>query len=324
MHQCLRLLLIAVAVSVAAPAAAEPEPTPKVLAKRVVGDEPWRSNEFRMPVGLISDLMVVGTPADTERGVLGGAVFVFKSNGNDWIQVQKILPPAPSAGFQFGFALSIEEQIDSGEAWLAVGAPAKDNGRVYLYKREGDAFTFKQVLTGVNFGDFFGHSVAINVDIPTNQEDQRWTLVVGATQFKHDIRPRQTGAVFISNLGAGDSWGPPGLPLSAAENSPDIATNIGFSVALDGDVLITGAPNQQVNGQNGAGAVYFASRGAPGTWVQGKAFENPDPIDGQSFGGAHFGATVAVVNQIVPTRVPTGNYVNVIGSPEYTTEVPGG
>lgn len=325
MQQLLRLLLIAVALCVSPPVSAEPEPTPKILAKRVVADEPWNLNEVRMPVGVISDLMVVGTPKDTESGVsLAGAVFVFKIVGNNWVQVQKIVPPAPADQYKFGFSLSIEEQIDTGEAWLAVGAPGEDSGRVYLYKRNGDTFEFEQLLTGEERGDGYGYSVAINVDIPLNQSDFRWTLAAGAPFYKHPSAVRETGAVFISNLGNGGLWSQPGLPLGAAENAPEFSGRIGFSVALDGDSLIIGAPSLQVEGQNGAGGVYFASRGAAGTWVQGPAFPNPDPVIGQSFGGANFGAEVAVVKQIVPDRVPTGTYYFVVGAPERTNDVPGG
>ena len=75
---------------------------------------------------------------------------------------------------------------------------------------------------------------------------------------------------------------------------------------------------------NAAGAIYYAVRGAAGTWVQGVAFENPDPIVGETFGGARFGESVAIVKQIVPTRVPTGNYYSLVGAPETTSEITGG
>jgi hypothetical protein len=305
-------------------ALAELEPTPKVLAKRIVGNEPLRSTGVRMPVGVVSDLMVVGTPGDVESGGLAGAAFVFRIDGNDWVQVQKLVPPAPADGYQFGFSLSIEEQIDSGEVWLAVGAPASGSGRVYLYKRNGNTFDFKQLLEGESPGDFFGYSVAINVDIPLNQEAPQWTLAVGAPTYMHDTRLTVTGTVFISARLAGDSWTQPALPIGAADFAPDQPARVGHSVALDGDRFIAGAPNLRVKGQNGAGGAFFGTRGPAGTWTMGPAYENPDALEGQTFGGANFGDTVAMVKQLVPERQPTGNFVYVVGAPETTTEVPGG
>jgi hypothetical protein len=69
-----------------------------------------------MPVGLISDMMVVGNHTDSDLFNNAGAVWSFKWNGTDWVQVQKITPPSAAANMWFGWSLAVEEQVDTGEA----------------------------------------------------------------------------------------------------------------------------------------------------------------------------------------------------------------
>lgn len=316
-----RMLFLAAVLSLAPRVALTQMQT---IEQRLTGSDPWHRNESFMPVGLISDMLVVGIPNDSESANGAGAVFVFKRNGQNWTEVQKILSPAAQVNGRFGWSLSVDEQVDTGEAWLAVGTPFEDAsvGQVHLYARDGDTWVHQQSLTSEE-ADSFGHDVAINVDIPIGQKDWQWTLAIGAPAYRFDGKAFNTGAVFTSFLTA-DVWSGGAIPLGLEAAATANNSQIGYSVALDGDTLIAGAPTQQVDGQNSAGAVFVFTRGEFSPWAGGLALENPDAIEGEQFGGARFGHDVAITKQIVPVRVPTGNYVFVIGAPDDTSEIAGG
>jgi hypothetical protein len=215
----------------------------QTLEDRIVADENWVYNEAAMPVGLISDMMLVGIPNDSEAAASAGAVWVFKREGGQWVQKQKILPVDPLMGMHFGWSLSVEEQIDTGEAWLVVGAPHTNTseGRVYLFERSGDTWVHNTYLT-TDQSDFYGFDVDINVDIPIGQEEFQWTMVAGAPSYRFDGKQHNTGTVFISSRSGSGNWPPGAIPLGA-DTITSVNPQVGRAVAIDGDVVIAGAPS---------------------------------------------------------------------------------
>lgn len=148
------------------------------ISNRVEASEPFSGGDAAMPVGVISDLMVVGNWNDSDIANNAGAVWSFKWDGLNWVEQQKITPPDAAANMAFGWSLAVEEQVDTGEAWLAVGAPQTNSNRgaVHLYERVGDDWVFRQTLT-TEEQDFYGFDVDINVDIPAGQSEPQWDLV---------------------------------------------------------------------------------------------------------------------------------------------------
>lgn len=290
----------------------------QVVSNRVAPDEPMGGGESAMPVGLISDMMVLGHWAYSDEFINAGVVWSFKWTGSDWAQVQKITPPDAAANNGFGWSLAVEEQVDTGEAWLAIGAPYTDGnkGAVHLYLRDGDSWVFKQTLTTPG-NDFYGFDVDINVDIPIEMEEYQWDLAVGAPSHKFDGNPSNTGTVFASSLNSLGLWTPGAIPLGA-ETLAGVNPQYGRSVALDGDVIIAGAPSMRVDGNNGAGAVIVFTRGKFSPWAGNTPVLNPDPVT-NALNGAGFGTDVDVVKQVTFPRQPTGNYYYAIGAPNPTT-----
>jgi hypothetical protein len=241
MQHCLFLLLITVLIS---PIARGELPT-QIVTQRVTPAEAMGGGESAMPVGLISDMMVLGNWNYSGDFSNGGAVWSFKRVGSDWVQVQKITPPGAAANQAFGWSLAVEEQVDTGEAWLAVGAPQTDSngGAVHLYQRDGDSWIFEQTLSSED-QDSFGFDVDINVDIHIGMEVFQWDLVVGAPSYTFAGNGFNTGTIFVSFLNSLGLWTQGAIPLGADEltgNNPQH----GNSVALDGDVIIAGGPALQ-------------------------------------------------------------------------------
>lgn len=142
--------------------------------------------------------------------------------------IRTILSPKPDEVSEYGTSVSINNG-----GLLAVGT--RTGGRVYIHNlNDSNPDLPRNSLTG---GGDFGWSVAINND---------GTLVVGAPQ------QNGRGAVYLYRKGNFAN-----SPVTI--NAPSAVTsggNFGFSVALDGNTLVVGAPDSSVAGRVNAGTAF--------------------------------------------------------------------
>jgi hypothetical protein len=215
------------------------------------------------------DTAVVGAVNADAVTAGGGAAYVFERNhgGMDsWGEVTILAPAGLEGGDQFGASVAIWGDT------IVVGDPAQDDacvanaacesGAAYVFRRnEGGADNWglvdKLVASDGAEGDEFGTAVALRGD----------TIVVGSP-FDDDAcgsDPCSSGSayVFERNLGGADGWGEV-RKLIAADDAFNDA--LGTSVAIDGDVVAAGAPNES----SAAGAVYLFGRNQGGAdqWGQ--------------------------------------------------------
>jgi hypothetical protein len=190
---------------------------------------------FGSCVAIYSDWAMAGAPGDWTVGD-EGSVYVFKRDGTNWVQTQKI---TAGVGDSFGGAMAL-----SG-SWLAVGAPynTQYGGRVYLYENVADSWELRDELVASDGLVFlsFGFSLAM------------WdaNLVVGAPySFRYGT---DSGAVYLFRR-FGTQWQELGwrVPQDAA---PDEI--FGYSVAVFQNTVMVGAPNDDNIGGDEAGAVYL-------------------------------------------------------------------
>jgi cysteine-rich repeat protein len=179
------------------------------------------------------------------------------------------------AGDQFGFAVtSIEND-------LLVGAPllgSTDTGAVFVF----DERTRQRRLTLRNpvptTGDFFGAAIAAEGD----------GVAVGAP-FDGTAAPK-AGAVYLFRRASGELL--EGKPLVSPE--PRARELFGAAVAISADVIVVGAPSDDV-GQPGRAYVFERqSRGLV------RILENPN----RTGAGDRFGAAVAIVDGLVLVGAP--------------------
>ena len=246
-------------------------------------------NAFGYAVDVSDNTLIVGAPTKED-----GEVYIFARQGNAWVQQARIKTPRPNPGGWFGGAVCIDGDT------AAVGARTVFNdthgftagsGVVYIYQREGKNFVLKQKLSpeDAHNGERFGFAVDLSGD----------TLVVGSPFH-------------------GDGGGPPDLGVAYAyvrekEGFQHQRTFIdqgwdrfGWSVAIDRDTIVIGAPFQAVFNPNDGVATIYVREGKfweKQAWLWAK--------DGS--GRENFGWSVAV----------SGNRV-IIGSPNTVgTTTPG-
>jgi hypothetical protein len=153
-----------------------------------------------------------------------------------------------------------------------------DSGAAYVFVRNDGKWTQEAYLKA---GDpasngFFGTSVAISGD----------TIAVGQIDddiFYPNIQPTRPGAVYVFTR-QGTAWTQQQKLMAAAGEVGDM---FGFSVALDGDKLIGGAPRGDTTAQDSGTAYLFTRDGS--TWTERYTFKPDMPA-----GGAFFGSEVGI------------------------------
>ncbi len=190
-----------------------------------------------MAVALDGDVAVVGSGGMTGTT---NAAYVFRRVGGVWTQEAVLTGDGGAMPTAFGSAVAVDGDT------VVVGAKRTDEwrGAVYVFVRGSSAWTCQaklQASDGV-YGDGanFGESVAIDGD----------RLAVGAggaTAGGHGLQ----GAVYVFTRKFTD-WAERDRLSPADGAEGDL---FGRSVALQGDLLVGGAPGDDVGGVEGTGSV---------------------------------------------------------------------
>lgn len=229
----------------------------------------------------------------------GGQVLAFTKTGGNWNLTQTILPTGTNAamsGDRFGASLASVDDL------LVVGAPGQDYdvdgnnqladaGAVFLYRKVAGQWTQVQKMIG------WGHDSAANDQFGYSMSGSGMTLAVGAPNHAYN----DVGSGYHANGGAVYIWKWSGNPAAwsleqkiTADDAQDNA-NFGWSVSVDDDRLIVGAPNHTTNSV-ASGAAYIFNRvaGAAGTRVWTQAAKIVPTGTNAANAGDKFGYTVSI------------------------------
>ena len=247
--------------------------------------------EFGRSVAISGDVIIVGASRDDAEEDLGGAAYLFERNEggpDNWGQVIRLIPTEVDEIDQFGFSVDIEGD------WAVVGAPGDDDaggnsGAAYVYQRVGGVWTFHDKLVPGLISIFaeFGWSVGISGD----------TIVCGTR--RDDTLVNNGGSAFIFQR-VGNEW------QSVQKIYSDDLENddwFGQDVAIDGDVVVAGARNEDELGNNaGAAYIFERNKGGPDNWGQVQKLLADDGAFGDLFG-----ETVHVEGDLVIVGAPNAN-----------------
>ena len=210
-------------------------------------------DQFGYSSAASDNALVIGSPgADPNTGE-SGIVYVYEPSlvdNNDWLLAAKLTQADPAMNDQFGWSVAIDGDT------IAVGAYTKvPGGAVYIFERDQDVphtweQTAKVVGLDTNWGDGFGVDVDLSGD----------TLVVG--QYAGGD---YAGSIYIfeRNYGGANSWGQIANLKSSDNSAYDY---FGYSVAIDGDVIVAGAPGN--DGLTGAAYVFQPEVEDSGEWIE--------------------------------------------------------
>lgn len=216
--------------------------------------------KFGSAVSAHAQRVAVGAPgAEIDNSNRQGAVYVFTKTASGWVASPPLVQaegPPRVGGRDERFGESVALFGD----WLAVGASGADvtadgvsqqnAGAVYLYRREGQAWAFKQRLSSDKpaGGGSFGLSVAMD----------EGHLVVGepGVNLLSLVLRNAKGRAHIFKLSE-DTMSP--WTLVRSETDTASGTFFGLSVAVDRDRVLIGAPGTSNGAKADQGLVHERS-----------------------------------------------------------------
>lgn len=288
-------------------------------------------DRFGHSVSVDGDTLVVGAPledssqssittvaASDNNLIDSGAVYVYTRSGVTWSLQAYIKAPNAGIADQFGYSVALDGDT------LAVGAPnedsnvtsvnsntssqnnnSSDTGAVYIFKRTGNSWALEAYVKANNndVNDYFGRVIDLNLDtlvVGVEAEDSNLTTISNGSTASSNNSSANSGAVYVYKRSA-STWAQESY-IKAVNN--DAYDKFGASVAVYGDTIVVGAPEEDSNETsiaNGAsassdndssksGAVYVYSRSGA-NWSQQSYIK---PSNSEEFD--RFGTSVAVSN----------------------------
>lgn len=228
---------------------------------------------FGFSVDIEENRIVVGAPLDDDGGSGSGSAYVFRRDAT-WVLdntdhptvAGKLVATDGRLVDQFGHAVGV-----SGNR-IVIGAPrgglANREGSAYGWELSGGTWSAGPEITGSDVvdDDFFGDSVAIDGN----------RVVVGAPS--KDGGGTETGSAYVFDASAG-GW--PELGKIMAE-TPVANERFGESVAIEGPVVLVGAPDQVSNPATSGSAYVFAD--FTGSYAQEARLTDSDFMTGDRWG----------------------------------------
>ncbi len=215
------------------------------------------NDEFGYAVAIDGDTVAVGAKKDNSAR---GAVYLFERDAggvDQWGQVKKITASDSATSDYFGYRVVLDGDR------LAVGSGHGNSrqGAAYLFERNsggtGNWGEVKKLTTpDGQIDDQFGWSIALSGD----------TVAVGA--YADDDHGADAGAVYLfeRDSGGAGAWGQTHKLFGAGAVAGD---RFGVVLALDGDTLAVGAPQDNERARRaGAAYVFERDRNGVGAWGQ--------------------------------------------------------
>ena len=245
-----------------------------------------QDDEFGNSVAFDGKSIVVGAPSDDGNATGSGAAYVFtkpvsgwdNSNGTGTVNLSETAKLTASdgeggdEGDEFGNSVAVHGDT------VVVGAYAHDGtkGKAYVFTKPGTGWasaTETAQLTASNGaeGDYFGDSVAIDGD----------TIVVGA-----DEKGNATGSAYVF-VKPGTGWATDTEDAQLTASDGVAGDYFGNSVAIDGDVIVVGADEND----SATGSAYVFVKPDSG-WADDTETAQLTASDGMA--GDKFGYSVAV------------------------------
>jgi hypothetical protein len=271
--------------------------------QKLTASDATNGDHFGTRLNIFGELLVVGA---TKGGDVAnsGAAYVFRLDQNtaQWAQEQRITPIDPGVGDAFGISEAINPTDPN---VIIVGAyldddNGGDSGSAYVFRYNPDSqlWAQEQKLTAWDGDglDHFGFAVSIWGDV----------AMVGADV---DEDPDQgTGSVYVFGYdGPSETWVQQQKLIPA---DTQFHGRFGWSVSLQGDVALIGAPTDSEQGFGAGAAHIFRYDPKSQLWVQEQKLlaSDPEQIDGFGLSVSLDGDTASIgsINSDAPPVFNTG------------------
>ncbi len=240
--------------------------------QKLTANDGAANDAYGWAVAISGNTAVIGAPlVDLNGNTSQGAAYVYVRANGAWTMQTKLFATDGSVNTQFGYSVAIDgDTIVIGARVNIPTLNAVAPGAAYVFTRAGATWTQQAKLISNDLGknDRFGESVAINNN----------TIVVGAVLHDAAGTPDSSkGAAYVF-VRSGVTWSQQAKLM--ADNPQDFDF-FGNSVAIHGDTIVVGAP--QDNGDVQIGSAYVFTR-AGQTWSQPAKLMASDGARSNNFG----------------------------------------
>ncbi len=229
-----------------------------------------KADQFGWAVSIDGNVAVIGAPTDDDAGSASGSAYVFRFNGTEWIEEDKLTAPDAANTDLFGNTVSV-----SGDT-AVIGAPFDDDdgfesGSAYVFRFNGKDWIEQAKLTASDAaeGDQLGIRVSINGDVAP----------IGANHFGNG----GPGSAYVFNK---PKAGWTDMTETAKLTASDGAAfdEFGWSVSISGDLAVIAAPRDDDAGSSSGSAYVFHFDGFD--WIEQAKLTASDAAGGDIFGQA--------------------------------------
>ena len=206
-------------------------------------------SRFGDSVAIDGDRAVVGAPNDSE-----GSVWIFERSGAQWSPAGR-LPYLGLIGDSFGVSVDVEGDLIAVGANHADTVVANNTGAVLVYRKAPAGWVKEDTLlpAGLRQGDQLGQSVSLEGDTCVAGS---WADALAAGQNGHSNLGQGAAYVFTRS---GTAWTE---TQKLAASTPANGDRFGYAVDLEGDLLVAGAPREDLAAGADGGAAYVFRAGA--------------------------------------------------------------
>jgi choice-of-anchor B domain-containing protein len=225
---------------------------------------PAQAQQFGAFTAIHDDVILVSEPVKQNEAA---TIRVYQRSDGGWAQVGTLMAPEHDGGDYFGRFVAMDDQH------LIVGGTLfeESTGQVWVYSRNGTNFELIDTLRpdSIQQGNSFGRFGALHGDI----------LAVSALGYNGG-----RGGIWVYRRDANGAWNEEAM-LTPGADAPE-SEFFGWSIAFNGERLITGALMASQELQN-RGAAYIFRRNGPGDWTQEARLDlGEDAEQGDVFGNA--------------------------------------
>jgi hypothetical protein len=212
-----------------------------VEEQKLLASDGTSNDSFGWSVAVSDGVAVIGAQGDDVNGDNSGSAYVFRFDGTDWIEEQKLLASDGAPANGFGISVALAEDVALVGAFR--GISPSNSGFAYVYRFDGTGWVEEQKLLASDGagGDEFGFSVAVLGD----------AAIVGA---KHnDEGGDRAGSAYVYRFD-GTDWIEEQKLLASDVEAVDL---FGSSVALSEDQAVIGSPGDDDNGGSSGSAYVY-------------------------------------------------------------------
>ena len=239
---------------------------------KLIAPDGGQYNYFGNAVAIDGNTAIVGAKSSDRAK---GSAWIFQEIGGNWEMIAKLMASDGANNDNFGQSVAIDSDTVIIGAYLDDTDKGYDSGSTYIFRKVGGIWEQKAKLTASDgaASDFFGWSVAINGD----------RAVVGARG--DDDNGSNSGSAYIFRE-VGGIWEQK-AKLTASDGAD--SDSFGYSVAIDGGVLIVGAQNNSEGKDLWKGSTYIFQGTSFGNWQEAAKLT---ASDGVAYG--YFGQSLAI------------------------------